>query len=253
DSHPRGRNAEQCDLAAVVHVQEQALECLRHTGHFHPDVEAFGHAQLVHDVAQLLALDVDRAGSAHAPGEIEPVVVDVGDHHIPRADVARDRRRHDADRSGAGNEHVLADKVERQGGVRCVAEGIEDRCQIVGNIVRNLECVEGRDHQILGEGAFAVDPDTDRVWTQVPPPGAAIGAEPAGDVPFAGDAVADLESADFLAHLDDAPDVFVADVHRYRNGFLRPLVPFPDVHVGAAYCGLAYTNQDVVVAYFGLL
>src|SRR6202171_1572071 len=77
DSHPRRRNAEQCDLAAVIHVQKQALECLRHTGHFHSDVEAFGHAQFVHDVAQVLPLDVDRAGRAHAPGEIEAVVVDV--------------------------------------------------------------------------------------------------------------------------------------------------------------------------------
>src|SRR4029453_9596673 len=123
----------------------------------------------------------------------------------------------------------------------------KDRRQIVGNIIRNLEGVKGRDHQILGEGTLAVDPDAYRVSTQVAPPGAKIAAEAAGDVSFAGDAVADLESANLLSHLDNPPDVFVADVHGHRNRLLCPFVPVPDVHVGAADGGLAHAYEDVVV------
>jgi len=50
------------------------------------------------------------------------VVVHVGDDDVARADVARDRHGHDADRTGAGDQHVLADEAERQRGVRGVAE-----------------------------------------------------------------------------------------------------------------------------------
>ena len=43
--------------------------------------------------------DVHGARRAHPSREVEPVVVDVGDDDVARADVARDRRRHDADRA----------------------------------------------------------------------------------------------------------------------------------------------------------
>ena len=38
-------------------------------------------------------------GRAHLARQLEPVVVDVGDHDVARADVPRDRRGHDADRA----------------------------------------------------------------------------------------------------------------------------------------------------------
>ncbi len=115
------------DLAAMVHVRQHVGEGFRHARHFQPDVEALGHAQLADDVAQIFALDVDRAGRAHASRQRKPIVVDVGDDDMTRADVAGDRRRHDADRPCAGDQHVLADEVERQRGVRCVAERVEYR------------------------------------------------------------------------------------------------------------------------------
>ena len=90
----------------------------------------------VHDVAQVLAFDVDRARRAHASREREPIVVDVGDHDMARADVPRNRGGHDADRAGAGDQHVFADQVERQRGVRRVAERIEDRREVVRDVVR---------------------------------------------------------------------------------------------------------------------
>src|SRR6185295_11105284 len=127
-----------------------------------------------------------------------------------RADVARDRRRHDADRTGARDQHVLADEIEGERRVRRVAERIEDRREIVGYVVGDPERVERGDHQIFGERAFAIDAHADGVAAQVTAPGAAVAAEAAGDVTFAGDAIADGEAAHFLAHLDDLADVFVA-------------------------------------------
>ena len=85
------------------------------------------------------------------------------------------------------------------------------------------------------------------------PAGTAITAEAAGDVPFSRDAVPDLEAAYFLTHLDDFTDVFVADLHRHLNRLRRPVVPFPNVDVGAADRGLANANEDVVMADFGFL
>ncbi len=73
----------------------------------------------------------------------------------------RNRHRHDADRARAGNEHVLADEVERQRRMRRVAEWIEDGSEVVGDFGRNLEGVKRRNHQILGERALAIHADAD--------------------------------------------------------------------------------------------
>ena len=57
--------------------------------------------------------------------------------------------------------------------------------------VGQLEGVDRRDGEVLGEGARAVHADADGVAAQVAPPGAAVAAVAAGDVALAGDAVAD--------------------------------------------------------------
>ena len=82
-------------------------------------------------VVERLARDVDGARGAHLAREIEAIVVHVRDDDVARADEARDRHRHDADRARAGDQHVLADHVEGEGGVRGVAERIEDRGDVV--------------------------------------------------------------------------------------------------------------------------
>ena len=50
---------------------------------------------------------------------------------MPRPDMARHGRRHDADRPGAGDEHVLADEIEGQRSVHGIAERIEDGADLV--------------------------------------------------------------------------------------------------------------------------
>ena len=154
---------------------------------------------------------------------------------------------------GARDQHVLADQRKRERRMRRVAEGVEDRREIVPDVVGNPERIECRDDEKLRERALAIDADPDRVAAQMPAPGAAIAAEAAGDVALARHAVAEAETAHLLPHLDHFAHIFVADLHRHGNRLLRPVVPFPDVDVGAADRGLADPDHDVVVPDLGLL
>src|SRR5688572_11921462 len=80
----------------------------------------------------------------------------------------------------------------------------------------------------------------------MPPARAAIAAEAAGQVAFAGDTVAHREAPHFAAHVDDAAVVLVAHGHGHGNGLLRPCIPVIDVHVGAADRGLRDLDEHVV-------
>ena len=62
---------------------------------------------------------------------------------MARADMARDRARHDPDRPGAGNENVLADQIEGERGMHGVAERIEDGAEFVVDVVGQGHDVEG--------------------------------------------------------------------------------------------------------------
>ena len=84
-----------------------------------------------------------------------PVVVHVGDDHVARADALGDGDRHDADGPAPVIEHVFAHHVEGEGGVRGVAERIEDARDVVGDRIGELERVARGDAQVLGEAALA--------------------------------------------------------------------------------------------------
>ena len=152
----------------------------------------------------------------------------------------------------AGDQHILAHQAEAECGMRRVSEGVEDRGHLVADPIGDLEGVDRGNRQILGKGAGAVDTDANGVAAQMPPPGAAIAAEAAGDVAFARDAVADGEAAHLGAHVDHLADIFMTHLHRHGDGLLRPFVPFPDMAVGAADRRLLDLDQHVVVADLGL-
>ena len=48
---------------------------------------------------------------------------------------------------------------------------------------------------------------------------------------FTRDAVANVKTFHFLTNPNHFTNVFVADNHGYRNGFLRPLIPVVDMNV----------------------
>ena len=95
--------------------------------------------------------------------------------------------------------------------------GIEDRGDLVGDVVGDREGVLRGDHEVVGEGAGAVHAHALRVAAQVAAAGAAVAAMAADDVALAGDALADLEAAHLLADGLDHAHVLVADRHRHRE------------------------------------
>ncbi len=108
-------------------------------------------------------------------------------------DMASYRAGHDADRPGAGDEHVLADEIEGERGMDGVAERIEDRAKLVVDVIGQRHDVEGGDFHIFGEGAGDIDADAARFRVHVEPPAARGAAVHADDMALAGDALADLQ------------------------------------------------------------
>jgi hypothetical protein len=81
--------------------------------------------------------------------------VDVGDDDLARADALRHQRAHDADRAGAGDQHILADQIEAERRVHGVAERIEDRAHFSSGHRQGSNDIVLRDGDILAEGAPA--------------------------------------------------------------------------------------------------
>src|SRR5690606_4225345 len=128
----------------------------------------------------------------------------------------------------------------------------EDGAHLVGDALRHLEGVEGRQHEVVGERPLALHAHPHGVAARVAAPGAAVAAVAAGDVALAAHAVAHLEAAHLAAHARHHPGPLVAGDERHGHGALRPLVPVVDVHVGAAEAGLGDADQQVVGAGRGL-
>src|SRR4030067_1184133 len=79
------------------------------------------------------------AASAGGVPRGAPIVMDVVDDDVARADVAGDGGGEDPDRARAGDQHVLADHVEGERAVRRVAERVEERGDLVLDAGRELE------------------------------------------------------------------------------------------------------------------
>ena len=133
-----------------------------------------------------------------------------------------------------------------------IAIGIEAGQDIRGDGYIGPKHIFGRNRQILGKAAGAVDADADGVGAQMTPACQAIAAAFADDVAFARHDIADPESGNIGAHPDDFAGEFMADGHRHGDGLLRPVVPVVDMHVRAANGRLFYFNEDVVIADFRL-
>ena len=65
-------DAEDGDLAAIVHRVDHVAEGGRRARHLQPNVEAFGHADVAHNVAQLFLRRVDHVMDRHLPRQCQP-------------------------------------------------------------------------------------------------------------------------------------------------------------------------------------
>ena len=129
-----------------------------------------------------------------------------------------------------------------------IAERIEDGADLVVDLFRQMDGVEGRDLEIVGKGAGDVDADALGFGIEMEVPGPHHAAFHADQVALARDAVADLHGAHMGADFGHDASKFMADHHGHGDGLLRPLVPFPDVQVSAANAGLGDLDQDIVRA-----
>ena len=245
------RDAEHGDAPAHHQTLDHLVERALVARHLEPDVEALLHPEARHHLGEVLLGHVDRHHVGDAGGEREAVGVDVGDDDMARADMARHRRRHDADRPRAGDQHVLAHQIEAERGMHRVAQGIEDRADLVIDRIREGDHVERRKPQVFGEGARLVDADAAGFGVEVKLARPALARMLADQVPLAGAALPDLEIGHVGPQLDDLAREFVARHQRHRHRALRPLVPVPDMHVGAADAGLVDPDQHVVGADLG--
>ena len=100
------------DARAVVEVGEHVRHGLRAAAHLQADVEALRMPSWRWASATLVRETLIARSAPGLAGEVEAVVADVGDHDVAGTDVPGDRRRHDPDRSGTGDEDVLAGERE---------------------------------------------------------------------------------------------------------------------------------------------
>jgi hypothetical protein len=87
---------------------------------------------------------------------------------------------------------------------------------------------------------------------QVPATSHAVAASPANHMPLARDNLAWVKVVDVTAHRDYLTNKFMPHYHGHWYGFLRPGIPVPNVHIGAAYGGAKNFNKDVIDADIGL-
>ena len=106
-------SAQHRDAPAMRHVGEHIAQRGGVARHLQADVEAFLHPQLALDIGE--GSRCERPARSVTPiflRQVEPVLVDVGDHDVARAGVADDGGGHHADRTGAGDQHVFAQHRE---------------------------------------------------------------------------------------------------------------------------------------------
>ncbi len=219
--------------------------------HLHSYVEALCHAKCGHRIRDACPLDVDRLVRTHGGGNLESVIVHIGDHHEAGSGVPGDGHGHHAYWSGTGDEHVLSNQVEREGRVRGVAERIEDGCDPVGDLIGDWECVDRGNCQVFGERSGAIDPDPHRITAETPASCPAVTTVATGHMPFAGHSLSYLETAHLRAHGLDHADKFMTDLHADRDRLLRPGVPIDDMEIGATDRGLKDLDPHVVVSDLG--
>ena len=194
--------------------------------------------------------DVDRDHVGDLLGELEAARVDVGDDDVARPDMARDRPGHDADRPGPGDQHILADEIEGERGMDRIAERIEDRAELVVDVVGQRHDVERRHPHIFGEGAGDVDADAARLGIEMIAPAARRPALHPDHMALARHPLADLEAPDVGADRGDLARIFMAHVigvgivFRAHSSQLKMCTSVPQIPV---LCTFTRTSSGPIV------
>ena len=202
----------------------------------------------MHDVLQVLTGRVHRADARRdLLRQLKAEIVDVGQNYGAGPGVTRDGGGHHADRPGTGDQHILAQQVELLRRMHGIAERIENRPYLIGNVVRQFDDVEGRGDDKLCKGTLTVHADAASTGIEMEMAGASRFRIEVDDMALGRDPLADPEAAvDVLANGDDLAGELVASDHGHRDVLLAPLIPVPDVDVGATDGGTVHPDQHVL-------
>ena len=88
--------------------------------------------------------------------QLEAFVRDIREHHLVRPDMARDSRRHSANRAGPGDEDILGGEGILEGGVDGVAKRVEEGAKIRINDVRLHPHVARRDDDVVRKRSVTI-------------------------------------------------------------------------------------------------
>src|SRR5687768_1741158 len=153
---------------------------------------------------------------------------------MPCASMFADYCRHNPDRSGTGDQDVLAEHRKRQRRVNRIAERVEDRSDIWIDRFPVHPGVAGRQRDVIGESAGEVDTNDASVDAEMAPTRPAVATPPTDQVAFAAHQIADRDVGDAGADLNHLAGELMAHGHRWLQSLLRPFVPRLDMQVSAA-------------------
>ena len=94
----------------------------------------------------------------HLSGQFQTKWIQIRDHHMPCTCVLHHRYRHDADRTGAGDEHVFAQNRKRKRGMNRISKRIEDRRNFLIDARMVPPDIGHRQRDQLGKGPGRLTP-----------------------------------------------------------------------------------------------
>ena len=157
---------------------------------------------------------------------------------------------HNSDRASAGDQHILANQIKRQGRMHRIAQRVQNCPDIVTDIVGQRHNVKGRQAQVLSKSPRLVHPDPAGLRVQMKAARAAGAAVFANQMPLARNPLANGQIGHVFTHLNNLSGKLMPGNQRHRHSFLRPLVPVPDMDIGAANAGFVNLDQHIIRADF---
>src|SRR5680860_652618 len=146
----------------MVHVMEHLSQRLRASGHLHAKIEALFHTKIGHHIVKGLSPDIDRPFYPQRMSQVQPVGVDVGDHHMAGTDPLCDGGGHEPDRPSTGDDHVFANNWKAQCRVGGVPERVKNRGSVIADFVWDDKDVAGGNDDVVRESTGPTDSYTHR-------------------------------------------------------------------------------------------
>lgn len=246
-----GGEAEEGGGAAVAKGGEALVNGLGVAAHFEQDFGALVVCELACFGGPRVVFGVERSVGAEFLGKLEAAGADVGDENFAGAGGVGDGDGHEADRADAGDEDAAAADAGGHNGVHRVAERVEDRGDVVGDIGVDGPDVFFRHGDEFGEAAVSINAENIDLFTDVAVAGAAGLAHAAADVSFGTDALADTSAGDGGTDGVDAAHKFVAGGYADLDAAAAPGVPFVDMAIGAADAGVGDGDETITGADLG--